>query len=44
MPLDTQFGLRALGLFQSQEEIHASAKQFGTLQPGDIKYEDVNKL
>ncbi|MFD2886713.1 SusC/RagA family TonB-linked outer membrane protein [Chitinophaga cymbidii] len=41
-PLDTQFGLRAIGLFQSQEEIDASPKQFGPLQPGDIKYEDVN--
>ena len=41
-PLDTQFGLRALGLFQSQEEIDASAKQFGVLIPGDIKYDDVN--
>lgn len=41
-PLDTQFGLRALGLFQSQEEIDSWATQFGTLQPGDIKYEDVN--
>jgi hypothetical protein len=42
-PLDTQFGLRAIGLFQSQEEIDASATQFGTLQPGDIKYEDINQ-
>jgi TonB-linked SusC/RagA family outer membrane protein len=41
-PLDTQFGLRAIGLFQSQQEISASAKQFGTLIPGDIKYEDIN--
>lgn len=41
-PLDTQFGLRALGLFQSQAEIDASATQFGTLKPGDIKYDDVN--
>lgn len=41
-PLDTQFGLRALGLFQSQEEIDGWAKQFGTVKPGDIKYEDIN--
>jgi TonB-linked SusC/RagA family outer membrane protein len=41
-PLDTQFGLRALGLFQSQAEIDASATQFGALKPGDIKYDDVN--
>jgi TonB-linked SusC/RagA family outer membrane protein len=42
-PLDTQFGLQALGLFQSQEEIDNWAKQFGKLQPGDIKYADINK-
>lgn len=41
-PLGTQFGLRALGLFQSQEEIDGWATQFGPLQPGDIKYDDVN--
>ncbi|WP_221198098.1 SusC/RagA family TonB-linked outer membrane protein [Chitinophaga barathri] len=41
-PLDTQFGLRAIGFFQSQEEIDAAPKQFGTLRPGDIRYEDVN--
>lgn len=40
--MDTQFGLRAIGLFQSEEEIASSAKQFGTVQPGDIRYEDVN--
>jgi TonB-linked SusC/RagA family outer membrane protein len=37
------FGLEALGLFQSQEEINASPTQFfAKLQPGDIKYRDVN--
>ncbi len=41
-PLDTQFGLRAIGLFQSQEEINAAPKQFGTLRPGDIRYADIN--
>ncbi|MGX5820708.1 SusC/RagA family TonB-linked outer membrane protein [Chitinophaga lutea] len=41
-PLDTQFGLKAIGFFQSQEEINASPKQFGTLRPGDIKYADIN--
>ncbi len=41
-PLGTQFGLKALGLFQSQEEIDNWATQFGTLQPGDIKYADMN--
>lgn len=41
-PLDTQFGLKALGLFQSQEEIDAAPKQFGTVIPGDIRYADIN--
>ncbi|WP_170860865.1 SusC/RagA family TonB-linked outer membrane protein [Flavobacterium fluvii] len=37
------FGLVALGLFQSQAEINASPGQFfANLQPGDIKYKDVN--
>ncbi|MDQ3681830.1 MAG: TonB-dependent receptor [Bacteroidota bacterium] len=30
------------GLFQSKDEIDKSPKQFGTLQPGDIKYKDIN--
>lgn len=38
------FGLVALGLFQSQAEINASPGQFfAKLQPGDIKYKDVNE-
>ncbi len=41
-PLGTQFGYRALGFFQSQEEIDGWAKQFGEVAPGDIKYDDVN--
>jgi TonB-linked SusC/RagA family outer membrane protein len=41
-PLNTQFGLQAIGFFQSQAEIDASPTQFGTLIPGDIKYKDVN--
>ncbi|UKJ06745.1 SusC/RagA family TonB-linked outer membrane protein [Solitalea lacus] len=37
------FGLVALGLFQSQAEIATSPTQFGVaLQPGDIKYKDLN--
>ncbi|HYH55409.1 MAG TPA: TonB-dependent receptor, partial [Anseongella sp.] len=39
---ETRFGYRALGYFQSQEEIDNWAEQFGELKPGDIKYEDVN--
>ena len=38
-----QRGLIAEGLFMSQEEIDAWPKQtFGDVQPGDIKYRDVN--
>lgn len=37
-------GLIAEGIFQSQEEIDSSPiQQFGPVQPGDIKYRDVNK-
>ena len=37
------FGLVALGLFQSQEEIDNSPKQsFGEYRIGDIKYQDIN--
>ena len=36
-------GLIALGLFKDYDDIRNSPKQeFGTVQPGDIKYKDVN--
>lgn len=36
-------GMKAIGIFQSQEEIDAWPKQFnGGQKPGDIKYADVN--
>lgn len=36
-------GLVALGLFKDYDDIRNSPKQdFGTVQPGDIKYKDVN--
>ncbi|WP_243732497.1 SusC/RagA family TonB-linked outer membrane protein [Pedobacter metabolipauper] len=35
-------GYIADGLFVDQAQIDASAKQFGTLLPGDIKYKDLN--
>ncbi|MFZ5430154.1 MAG: SusC/RagA family TonB-linked outer membrane protein [Bacteroidota bacterium] len=42
-PLNPVFGLVALGLFQSQEEIDSSPRQtFGVTKVGDIKYLDVN--
>lgn len=37
-----QFGLIADGIFQSYEEIAIAAEQFGELQPGDIRYRDLN--
>lgn len=39
-----QFGLVALGLFETQEEIDNSPTQYGVsyLRPGDIKYKDIN--
>ena len=40
--MNAVYGYQADGLFQSQDEINASAKQFGTLAPGDIKYVDQN--
>lgn len=37
------YGMQAVGYFQSQAEINGSLPQsFGTLKPGDIKYQDVN--
>jgi len=41
-PLGTMFGYRALGLFQTDEEAAEGATQFGEVQAGDIKYDDVN--
>lgn len=43
LPLNTQYGYRAIGIFQTQAEVDAAAKQVGTTAPGDIRYEDINK-
>jgi TonB-linked SusC/RagA family outer membrane protein len=41
--VDQQKGLIALGLFKDYDDIRNSPKQqFGVVQPGDIKYKDVN--
>ncbi|HCX57483.1 MAG TPA: SusC/RagA family protein, partial [Sphingobacterium sp.] len=41
--VDQAVGLIALGLFKDYDDIRNSPKQtFGTYQPGDIKYKDVN--
>ena len=41
-PINALFGYKALGLFQSQEEIDNSPIQTGIYAPGDIKYADTN--
>lgn len=41
-PIGQIFGLTAIGFFQNQDEINNSARQFGTVIPGDIKYRDLN--
>ena len=42
-PLNQQFGLIALGLFEDQDEIDLSPEQkFGAVRPGDVKYLDYN--
>ncbi|SDL14271.1 TonB-linked outer membrane protein, SusC/RagA family [Catalinimonas alkaloidigena] len=41
-PLNAQFGYRALGLFQTVEEVQNAPTQIGDIAPGDIRYEDVN--
>ncbi len=40
-PVGAFFGYKALGLFQTQDEIDDHADQ-GNVAPGDIKYEDIN--
>src|SRR5512133_1776803 len=40
---DAMFGFVALGLFKDENEINNSTPQaFGTVKPGDIKYQDLN--
>jgi len=40
--LSQRFGLIALGLFESQEEIDNGPLHPGTVKPGDIKFQDIN--
>ncbi|MEO6549375.1 MAG: TonB-dependent receptor [Ferruginibacter sp.] len=38
-----QYGYTALGLFRDEKDVQNSARQtFGAVQPGDIKYKDLN--
>lgn len=43
-PLDGLWGLQSRGLFMSQQDIqdYGPSQQFGSVQPGDIKYTDQN--
>lgn len=50
-PIGTQFGYHAIGLFQQSDDKNSNGvidpdesgvTQFGTITPGDIRYEDVN--
>ena len=43
-PINALFGLRAIGIFQSQAEIDNAPDQtaFATPSPGDLRYEDVD--
>ncbi|MCH4099599.1 MAG: TonB-dependent receptor [Prevotella sp.] len=41
--IDEAYGLKALGLFQTQDEVDKSPKMsVNNIQPGDIKYKDIN--
>ena len=40
--VDQRFGLIALGLFESPEEIAAAPVQVGDTRPGDSRYKDIN--
>ena len=43
LSLNTQFGYRAIGLFQTKQEVDGAPKQLGNTGPGDIRYDDINK-
>lgn len=44
LPYNSYFGYNCIGIFQNYEEIESSATPPGlTIQPGNLKYEDVNK-
>jgi TonB-linked SusC/RagA family outer membrane protein len=43
LPISSYYGYRALGFFQTEEEINNYPTLFPGIKPGDLKYEDVNK-
>lgn len=40
--INSIFGYRVLGFFQSQSEVDAAPTHFGQVLPGDLRYDDVN--
>ncbi|WP_172594467.1 SusC/RagA family TonB-linked outer membrane protein [Mariniphaga sediminis] len=43
-PINANWGLEAIGLFEDESDIQNHAiQEFGEVQPGDIKYKDQNK-
>jgi len=42
-PINSLFGYRSSGLFQSVAEIESHAQQVGQIAPGDIRYADLKK-
>ncbi|MDR1918970.1 MAG: TonB-dependent receptor, partial [Tannerellaceae bacterium] len=42
-PIDSYYMLKAIGIFQSQEEIDSSPTQTAATKPGYLKFEDTNK-
>jgi len=42
-PISSFYMLHAIGVFQNQAEVDANPKQHPKVQPGDLKFEDVNQ-
>lgn len=40
--INSLYGFQAIGLFQSDDEVAKSARQFGNVKAGDIRYKDQN--
>ncbi|QCR21309.1 TonB-dependent receptor [Pontibacter sp. SGAir0037] len=41
-PISSFYMLNVIGIFQNQADVDANAKQHPNVQPGDLKFEDVN--
>lgn len=42
VPIDAFYGLKTIGIFQSEDEINKSPKQNTVTKPGDLKYQDTD--